>query len=89
MKDLECIPSLTIAEKQITELETAISVGNYSALQGILLRQALTLHNVGIDFMQLAGQNAKMNLKAGYMDIALRSFAQSQKTMATIQVMKE
>jgi hypothetical protein len=80
--------SLSIAEKQLTELETAISAGNYSALQNILLRQAISLHKVGFEFMAKSEESGKLRYKQACMDTGIRAFAQSLKVMRAIKEMK-
>jgi len=88
MDELECIPELDIVSSQLSEIHTAINAGDYSTLQRLLLNQSIVLHKIGMDFIGRSNEATKLQLKAVYMDIALRSLAQSQRTMATIKLMK-
>lgn len=78
---------IATVDKQLAELETAISAGNYSAFQTILAQQALSLHMVGIDFMQKAETGAKLKFKQACLDIAIRAFGQSLKSMRAVKEM--
>ena len=88
MNELECIPALDMATNQLTEIQGAITAGDYSVLQEILLKQAVVLHNLGMSFIEKSNEATKLQYKIGCMDIALRSLGQSQKTMLSIKMMK-
>jgi len=82
------IATIDTAEKQLIELETAISAGNYSALSQLLLQQVLSLHMVGKEFLQKAEQHEKLYTKKAYLDVAFRAFGQSLKSMRAVREMK-
>jgi hypothetical protein len=79
---------LDIANIQLTEIQSAIATGNYSALQYLLLNQAVSLHKIGIEFVEYSKTLDRMVSKKTCIDVALRAFGQSQRTMATIKFMK-
>ena len=81
----DVVPRLDTAAIQLTDIEKAISEKNYSALQSLLLHQAVTLHTVGMDFLEKSEEVTKLQYKKTCIDIALRAFAQSQKCMSAIK----
>lgn len=80
-----CLPTITTAGKHLTELEDAITQGDISTINKVLAQQAITLHMVAMEFMQKADEAGKINSKKAYIDIALRAFGQSRKSMAMIR----
>lgn len=85
MNDLECLDS---ASDQLAEVRTAITAGDYSSLQGLLLNQTVILHKLGIELIDLASSQTAVKHKCAYVDIALRALGQSQKTMTSIKLLK-
>jgi hypothetical protein len=79
---------LDIATGQLTEIKSAIATGNYSALQCLLLSQAVSLLNIGMQFVGYSGRSRNISFMKSCVDVAIRSFSQSQRTMATIKFLK-
>jgi hypothetical protein len=84
MNDLQLLDSATA---QLDEIRSAISAGDYSSLQGLLLNQTVILHKLGVELIELASTQAAIKYKAAYADIALRAFGQSQKAMGVIKLL--
>jgi hypothetical protein len=85
MNDLESIDSATA---QLDEIRTAITGGDYSSLQGLLLSQTVILHKLGVEFIAKSKEQAVIKHKAAYVDIALRALGQSQKAMRAIKLLR-
>jgi aspartate/glutamate racemase len=73
-------------EIKIKEVERAISSGNYNPLQDFLLDQAILLNKTGMDFIELS--TTTQHDQSSLIDIALKAFSQSQKTIAAIKRLK-
>ncbi|GEM_PF-7069305 len=86
MNDLQSMPDLSVATKQLEELQSAIAAGNYSAIQEILLHQALTLHRVGMGFIEQSSSMGPFSVKRACIDLGLRALGQSQKTMVAMKM---
>ena len=84
MNDLECLDS-PAAIAQLDEIRTAITAGDFSSLQGLLLSQTVMLHKLGVDFIARADEQATVRHKCAYADIALRALGQSQKATLAIK----
>ncbi len=85
MNDLESIDSATA---QLDEVRAAITGGDYSSLQGLLLSQTVILHKLGVEFIAKSNEPMAIKHKAAYVDIALRALGQSQKAMGAIKLLK-
>lgn len=79
---------LTIATQRINDLQAAVAAGNYSALQEMLLAQAVTLHRLGMGFLEQSANAHRFGEKRAFVDLALRALGQSQKTIATMKLLK-
>lgn len=82
MNDLECLDSATV---QLDEIRSAITAGDYSSLQGLLLSQTVILHKLGVELITKAADQERVRLKCAYADVALRALGQSQKAMVAIK----
>lgn len=85
----ETLPSLTTATQQLQQIETAIQSKNYGALQGLLLQQSVILHELGMAFVERSGQQDSFRHKRTCLDLALRAFNQSRKTMESIKYLEQ
>lgn len=65
------ITSLNTTEKQLVDLQAAITKGDRPTMNKLLAQQTLTLHMVGMEFMQKADEAGRLNYKRAYLDIAL------------------
>ena len=72
------------AELQLVELEKAIAEGNIEITNKILVQQAVILHQIGLEFVQKASENAKLGYKHLCISIAMKAFAQSRKSMSGV-----
>jgi len=81
----ENLPSLTTAANQLQQIETAVKRGDYGTLQGLLLQQSVILHELGMDFITRSSQQDSFRHKRTCLDLALRAFNQSRKTMESIK----
>jgi hypothetical protein len=79
---------LAIASQRITDLQAAVADGNYSALQEMLLAQAVTLHHIGMGFLEKSNSFSRFSEKKICVDLALRALGQSQKTIATMKILQ-
>ena len=79
---------LAIASQRITDLQAAVAAGNYSALQEMLLAQAVTLHNIGMGFLEQSATTPRNGEKRSFIDLALRALSQSQKTLITMKMLQ-
>jgi hypothetical protein len=82
------MPDIEIAGKQIDEIRNAIVDGDYSALKILLLDQAVTLHSLGNQFIVKAEALEKLHFKKECVNVAVRCFSQSQRTIATIRLLE-
>lgn len=87
MNELECLPDFTLAANRIDEIREAIKNGEYSALQEILLAQAVLLYKMGVEFIQKAASVEQLKYKVGCADIGIRALSQSTKMMLAMKVM--
>ena len=58
MSDTQLLPETAMTSLQLEEVKSAVTSGNYTSLQGILLHQALVLHQLGMDLMQQSARFA-------------------------------
>ena len=79
---------LITASVQLQEIKTAISSGNYDALQGLLLQQAVVLHKIGMDFIEQSCDQGPIRSKRAYCDLGFRALRQSQRTMLSIKMLE-
>ena len=82
---LEISTNIEIAGKQIDQVRTAINNGDYSALKHLLLNQAVTLHHLGNQFVLKAEEHQAAVTQRECINVAVRCYTQSQKTMAAIK----
>jgi hypothetical protein len=85
----ENLPSLTTAANQLQQIETAVKRGDYGTLQGLLLQQSVVLHELGMDFVNRSGQQDSYRHKRTCLDLALRAFNLSRKTMESIKSLEQ
>lgn len=82
MNDLLTIDSATV---QLDEIRTAITAGDYSSLQGLLLSQTVILHKLAVELIAKSSEQGATRYRCAYADIALRALGQSQKAMMAIK----
>jgi hypothetical protein len=82
MNELECLDSATV---QLDEVRTAITTGDYSSLQGLLLSQTVILHKLGVELIAKSTEQGTVRHRCAYVDVALRALGQSQKAMGAIK----
>jgi len=75
------------SEKQLIELEAAISNNNYSTLQKLLLQQVLTLHMLGNEFTEESEKFKNVYERKAFLDVAFKAFGQSLKAMRMVKEM--
>jgi len=78
---------LDLGSIQLAEIRAAFAAGDFAILNDLLLSQALTLHRVGMDFIQMSASEVKLAHKTACVDIGLRALVQSQKTMMAMKTL--
>jgi hypothetical protein len=87
MSNNQLLPDLTITPQQLEEVKKAVTSGNYTALQGILLQQAVVLHQLGMALIEQSTGHQNIRTRGAYLDVALRALRQSQKAMNSIKTL--
>lgn len=87
MNNNQLLPESTITSLQLEEVKNAVTSGNYTALQGLLLQQAVVLHQLGMTLIEQSTGHQNIRTRGAYLDVALRALGQSQKAMNSIKTL--